>query len=170
MLVLGVLGTVGFVAYRSGMFVGTAEMSIAGFSAKAPGKLAVRNATMANNEVGILNPRTGSQFQLIHVRSEGLRTVNPDVFMQGLKMRSGKLESKPVNRLGLTGIHFFAANSFNSADAEGEVFQIPNGVLIALYQPGSSLADMKGRDVKYTGQKERDLDRVDDFFASLKRM
>lgn len=168
-LTLGVLGTIGFVVYRSGVLVGTAEMSIAGFSAKAPGKIAERNANMSSNEVGILNPRTGSQFQLIHVRSEGFRTVDPNAFIQGLKMRSGSMESKPVTRLGLAGFHFTAENSFNSADAEGEVFPISDGVLIALYQPGSSLAAMKGRDVKHTGQKERELDRVEDFFASLKR-
>lgn len=135
----------------------------------APGKLAIRNTTMANNEVGILNPRTGSQFQLIHVRNEGFRTVNPEVFIQGLKMRSRSVETNPVQRLSLEGIHFSAEKSINSADAEGEAFPISDGVLIVLYQPGSSLATQKGRDVKYSGQKERELDRVEEYFASLKR-
>lgn len=169
MILLVGLGTIGFVVYRSGVLVGTDEMSIAGFSAKAPGRLAARNASMSSNEVGILNPRTGSQFQLIHMRSEGFRTVNPDAFIQGLKLRSRSVDTKPTTRLGMQGVHFFAEKSLNSADSEGEVFPIADGVLIVLYQPGSSLADVKGREIKYEGQKEREIDRVEEFFASLAR-
>jgi len=84
-------------------------------------------------------------------------------------MRSRSVETNPVQRLSLEGIHFSAEKSINSADAEGEAFPISDGVLIVLYQPGSSLATQKGRDVKYSGQKERELDRVEEYFASLKR-
>ena len=165
-LALGLLGFIGFLVVNGGGFLST-EMSIAGYSAKAPGRLASKNSSMTNDEVGILNPGTGSQFQLIFVRNSGLRVATPETFIEGLRGMSSSLTSKPVTRLGMNGIAFDAKNAVNSADAEGEVFPISGGALIVLYQPGSSLAGGKGRDVKYTGERERSLDKVDAFFESL---
>lgn len=166
---LALMGGVGFFLYKSGAFVGTSEMSIAGYSAKAKGNLAGKNSSMAPNEVGILNPQTGSQFQLIYIASSGFREVTPNVFIEGLRSTAFGVTSEPTSRLGMSGIRFTAKNAFNDADGEGEVFPISSGILIVLYQPGSSLAPMKGRSVKYTGSTEREMDKVEEFFASLSR-
>jgi hypothetical protein len=169
MLFVGICGTIAYVVYNTaGM--GRAEMSIAGFTASAPGRVASRNSTMSANEVGILNPRTGSQFQLIFVPSPGGRAMTADMFITGLKRLAPGTTSSPVTRLGMSGYHFDSPGGFNSADGEGEVFGIPGGVLVIVYQPGSSLARVRSdRKAKYSGERERSIDGVDQFFESLAR-
>lgn len=168
-LTLACAGVVGFVMYRSGALGGATEMSIAGYSAKAPGRLAGKGSNLEDFEVAIINPWTGSQFQLIHLENEPMQRVTIDIFLERLRSTSGATTTEPVTRIGLNGIRFEAKKALGVGDSEGEVYTISNGVLVVLYTRGSSLASLKGLRVKYTGDKERQFDDVDEFFQSLTR-
>lgn len=167
MLLLVVVGVVGYAVYNSNLM--KAEMTLAGYSTQAPGRFVGENRGSGQIEVMIQNRRTRSQYQMIHVHHSFGRQVTPELFLLGMEQMGTVSERSPITRGGLQGFHFRATNSRTSAPLEGEVFPVSDGLLVLTYQRGSELLEANGRDAKYEGQRERDLDDPDSFFASLKK-
>ncbi len=146
-----------------------AEMTLAGYKTSAPGRLvAVQSGTRGQSEVGVLNRRTGSQFQMIFVPDAGRGgQVTAEVFMLGLALKATVTERHNVTRAGLAGVHFKTAHMQGASDMEGEVFSVSGGVLLVVYQSAHDLEGQRGKIAKFSVDKEREADRVDEFFASL---
>lgn len=167
-LLLIVLGGFGYYAMTQTNWL-NAEMTLAGYKTSAPGRLVgVQSGGRGQSEVGILNRRTGSQFQMIFVPDAGHGgRATPEVFMLGLALKSTVTERSNVTRSGMAGVHFRTAHMQGGSNMEGEVFGVSGGLLLVTYQSAHDLEGQKGTAAKYSVDVERSLDRVDEFFASL---
>jgi hypothetical protein len=169
MLVLVLVAAIGFAVYSSGNLLGNSSIAVGGYSISAPGRPGPETKNGGIIERTALSRRTGSQFAMMHVPFMPGKSIDADSFATALEQRSRRLRRGTVERLGMRGITFAAEQGFNGASADGEIFDVSDGILVIYYIPGSEIASIKGKEAKYTGDKERQLDDPATFFASLQR-
>lgn len=148
------------------------RMKMMGFSAQANGILK-KQRTSANNSniqgVEVTNIWTGSGFVMVERDMLG---VTPDFegFMKVMETRGHVIQWNRIQRIGMDGIRYeFSGNSMQNPSHVAECFFSGGKVLSLMYIRGSDAAKYQNKRARKSREREDEIDRPEDFFASLQR-
>ncbi|TWU15798.1 hypothetical protein [Allorhodopirellula heiligendammensis] len=169
--IVGVVGLVAAIFVLGSMPESRSTISLAGYSADAPGKVAGQTSKDGVESVGVLHRRTNSEFA-ISTKPVALpgQSFAMDELIRVMKQQGIIIGSTtPVSRAGLSGYRM-TMRQLNGLRSEAELFQL-NGqqILLVSYVPGNAkLAAGMGK-LKLDEEKTKELDDPDAFFTSLRK-
>lgn len=136
-----------------------------------PGNAPSRNTTVKNGVTSTMlidfRRETDSQYSIIVMSADTEEAIlTPDKFAESLNVSLTNL--RPVQRNGANGIaaKVETGNRMLPRDTEIEILRKGNTLVVANYQPYSATR-VPERDKLIPKPNERELDRPEDFFASL---